>query len=75
MRSSHFVILLAGVGIAGLAAAHHSQAGIFDSKKNIEVTGIIKAISWRNPHGQILLTETNADGTTTEWDAETASIA
>jgi hypothetical protein len=78
MRSSHFVTLLAGVataGLAGFAAAHHSQVGIFDSKENIEVTGVIKTISWRNPHGQILLTETNADGTTTEWDAETASIA
>jgi hypothetical protein len=78
MRSSHFVTLLVGVATAalgGVAAAHHSQAGIFDSQKNIEVTGVIKTISWRNPHGQILLTATNSDGTTTEWDAETASIA
>ena len=68
MRWSHFVTLLAGVGtaaLAGLAAAHHSQAGIFDSQKNIEVAGVIKTISWRNPHGQILLTATNPDGTTT----------
>ena len=52
------VTLLAGVGtagLAGLAAAHHSQAGIFDSRETIEVTGVIKSISWRNPHGQILL--------------------
>jgi hypothetical protein len=32
----------------GLAHAHHSQAGIFDSQKTIEVTGLVKSVSWRN---------------------------
>jgi hypothetical protein len=75
LRSLRLVGLAAGIALASLASAHHSQVGIFDSQKNVEVTGVIKSISWRNPHGQILLTSTNADGTTTEWDAETASIA
>jgi hypothetical protein len=67
---------LAGAAVlSGSAAAHHSQAGIFDSRETIEVTGVIKSISWRNPHGQILLNVTNPDGTVVEWDAETASIA
>ena len=77
-RSIRFVglsVLAAGAGLAGMAAAHHSQAGIFDSQQTIEVSGVIKTISWRNPHGQILLDVTNADGSHTEWDAETASIA
>src|SRR5690606_9398346 len=52
-----------------------SQVGLFDSAKNIEVTGAIKSISWRNPHGQLLLNVTGADGSVTEWDAETASSA
>jgi hypothetical protein len=59
----------------GFALAHHSQAGIFDSNKKIEVTGIIKSVSWRNPHGQILLTAKDAKGVETVWDAETASIS
>lgn len=76
LRSLRLVSVAAGVaGLASLAAAHHSQVGIFDSAKNIEVTGVIKSISWRNPHGQILLNVTGADGSVTEWDAETASIA
>ncbi len=65
-RSIRLVSMLAVAGIAGfagVAAAHHSQAGIFDSRQTIEVTGVIKSISWRNPHGQILLDVTNADGT------------
>jgi hypothetical protein len=61
--------------LGGFAHAHHSQAGIFDSRQTVEVSGVIKSISWRNPHGQILLDVMNADGSLTEWDAETASIA
>ena len=73
MRSAGVV---AGITVlASVALAHHSQIGIFDSSKTMELTGVIKTISWRNPHGQILLTVSNADGSETVWDAETASIA
>ena len=61
--------------LAGSARAHHSQAGIFDSTKTIEVTGVIKSVSWRNPHGQILLSVKDDTGRETVWDAETASIS
>jgi hypothetical protein len=67
--------LLVLLAFAGSAHAHHSQAGIFDSRATIEVTGIIRAVSWRNPHGQILLDVTDESGNVVEWDAETASIA
>src|SRR5204863_4748674 len=59
----------------GFAHAHHSQAGIFDSKKTIEVSGLVRSVSWRNPHGQILLSVKNEKGIETVWDAETASIS
>jgi hypothetical protein len=67
--------------VSGLAAssnvshAHHSQAGVFDSRKTIEITGIVKSVSWRNPHGQILLAVKDEKGVETIWDAETASIS
>src|SRR5688572_5985982 len=76
LRSLRLVGLAGGAAaFGGLALAHHSQAGIFDSRRTIEVSGVIKSISWRNPHGQILLDVMNADGSHTQWDAETASIA
>jgi hypothetical protein len=76
LRSLRLAGVAAGVTVlAGSALAHHSQAGIFDSKETVEVTGVIKAVSWRNPHGQILLSVTDASGKETVWDAETASIA
>jgi len=61
--------------LVGVAHAHHSQAGIFDSRKTIEVSGIVRSVSWRNPHGQILLSVTDEKGKETVWDAETASIS
>jgi Family of unknown function (DUF6152) len=71
-RVTTFVGLLA---LTGAASAHHSQVGIFDSRETIEVTGVIKSVSWRNPHGQILLDVADEDGNVVEWDAETASIS
>src|SRR5688500_11137660 len=70
------VSLILGLAVFGsFADAHHSQAGIFDSKKTIEVSGVVKSVSWRNPHGQILLSVKDGKGVETVWDAETASIS
>ncbi len=69
---STFVCLLV---IGRSALAHHSQAGIFDSKHTVEVTGVVKSVSWRNPHGQIVLAVTDDSGKTVDWAAETASIS
>lgn len=68
-------VLLVLVAFTGAASAHHSQAGIFDSGETIEIVGVIKSVSWRNPHGQILLDVTDESGNVVEWDAETASVS
>src|SRR5262245_10045120 len=70
------VIVVFGLAVFGrVADAHHSQAGIFDANKTIEITGVVKSVSWRNPHGQILLSVKDEKGVETIWDAETASIS
>src|SRR5499427_3208540 len=75
-RSVRLVSLVLGFNMfVGIAHAHHSQAGIFDASKTIEVTGVVKSVSWRNPHGQILLSVKDEKGIETIWDAETASIS
>ena len=59
-------------GLACCSAwAHHSTVGVFDTSQTIEVTGTVVAVSWRNPHGQIVLA--GDDGR--EWHAETSSIS
>lgn len=72
---SRLAVLFALIAAAGAALAHHSQAGLFDSNGTIEINGIVTKVSWRNPHGQILLDVTDENGNVTEWDAETASIS
>jgi hypothetical protein len=57
------------------ALAHHSQAGLFDPAETVEVTGVVKSVSWRNPHGHIIFTVTDAAGNAVDWDAETASVS
>lgn len=67
-RSS--LIILAGLA-CGSAWSHHSSVGIFDTSQTIEVTGTVESVSWRNPHGQIVLA--GDDGM--EWHAETSAIS
>lgn len=53
-RFFRIVSVVVSLAVFGdLAHAHHSQAGIFDSRKTIEITGVVKSVSWPNPHGQI----------------------
>src|SRR5216117_771022 len=76
LRFVRLVSLVLALNVfVGFAHANHSQAGIFDSKKTIEVSGVVRSVSWRNPHGQILLSVKDDKGTETLWDAETASIS
>jgi hypothetical protein len=72
---SRLFLLFVVSAFAGPASAHHSQAGLFDSSKTIEITGVVKAISWRNPHGHITLAVADDAGNVVDWDAETASIS
>src|SRR5215510_11116570 len=76
MRSARLLFLFIGLALlAAPARAHHSQAGIFEATKTIEITGVIESVSWRNPHGQILLSVKDESGKDTIWDAETASVS
>ena len=65
--------LLALAVLAGLAHAHHSSVAIFDRNQTIEVAGTVKSVSWRNPHGQIVLVDDSGDAV--EWDVEMAGVS
>jgi len=61
-----------GVGIATLAVqavAHHSSV-MFDDKKVIELTGVVKEFQYANPHAWLIVTVQNKDGTSTSWGFE-----
>lgn len=63
-------VLLIALPIAGPADAHHSTVAIYDSNRTIEVTGIVEEISWRNPHGLLVL----EDGDGVRWEAEMPAV-
>ena len=57
------------IGVALEAAAHHSGA-MFDDKKEVTVTGVVKEFQYTNPHSWLLVDVTNADGSVTTWGFE-----
>src|SRR6202012_1008977 len=55
------------VAATGPMQAHHSLAGVYDMKKDMELAGTVTTVKFTNPHGSLALAVKNNDGTTTEW--------
>jgi len=51
------------------AAAHHS-GNMFDDKKEVTLTGVVKEFQYTNPHSWLLVDVKGADGTVTTWGFE-----
>ena len=66
-------VVLCGLTASGSLQAHHSLAGVYDMRKEAEVSGSLVSIKFTNPHGSLTLAVKNADGTTTEWVMTTGS--
>lgn len=58
---------------SGSLEAHHSTAGVYDPAKEVTVKGALTKLQFVNPHGSIVVTVKNADGTTTDWTFTTGS--
>ena len=72
MRLSQLkTILLAMVVISTTvpAIAHHSGA-MFDDKKEVTLTGVVKEFQYTNPHSWLLVDVTGKDGKVTTWGFE-----
>jgi hypothetical protein len=70
MKSLRIGILLAiALCVAASAYAHHSAAGI-DQTKTVTQEGIVKEFKWANPHSWIELEVKNAKGDTEIWNLE-----
>jgi len=67
------VIAFAAVaGLAGVAVAHHSVSGVFDSADPFELSGTITDVEWINPHVFIHLEVDDDNGEMLTWELETA---
>ena len=62
---------LAGVlAFASLPAPAHHSGSMFDDKKTVTLTGVVKEFQYTNPHSWLLVDVTNADGSVTTWGFE-----
>ena len=68
--------IVTGLGLVLFAAmpvaAHHSDA-MFDSSKEVTVSGTVKESQYTNPHSWIQLLVPAATGAAVEWSIETAA--
>ena len=60
-------VVLCGFMMAGSLLAHHSLAGVYDMKKEMELSGSLESLKFVNPHGSLTVAVKNADGTTKSW--------
>ena len=56
-----------GVMASGTLLAHHSLAGVYDMKKEAEVSGTLTSLKLVNPHGSLTLAAKKADGSTIDF--------
>ena len=60
--------LVGGCLVASVALeAHHSLAGVYDMKKETELSGSVEKVQFVNPHGSLTIAVKNPDGTSTSW--------
>ncbi len=64
--------LLALAGPAGTAAAHHSYA-LYDTTRKVQITGVVTAWEWTNPHAHMEVLTTDAAGVGQSWNLTMSS--
>jgi hypothetical protein len=67
LKTLVFACTLAAV--AGPAVAHHSGA-MFDEKKEVTLSGVVKEFQYTNPHSWLLVDVKGSDGKVTTWGFE-----
>jgi hypothetical protein len=65
-RTLGFVVLCSLMASVSLQA-HHSLAGVYDMKKDMELSGAVDSVKFVNPHGSLTVAVKNADGSSTNW--------
>jgi uncharacterized protein DUF6152 len=74
--SSKVAALVAGFALVCVAApafAHHGFDTEYDGKKKVKLEGVVKEVSWTNPHMRVYIDVTDAGGKVTTWNMELTS--
>src|SRR5262249_45094617 len=66
-RTLGCVALCGWLMASGSLLAHHSLAGVYDMKKDMELSGAVETVQVVNPHGSLPIAVKNPDSSTTPW--------
>jgi uncharacterized protein DUF6152 len=61
------LLVLCGLMATVSLQAHHSLAGVYDMKKDMELSGEVESVKFVNPHGSLTVAVKGQDGTSTSW--------
>jgi hypothetical protein len=59
--------------IAAPVLAHHGFDTEYDAAKKVKLDGVVKQVSWTNPHMRVYIDVTDASGKVTTWNMEMTS--
>jgi len=62
--------LTAGAVLLPMAASSHHSAAMFDSEKELVMTGTVSKFDYLNPHSWLYVDIKNEDGSVTSWGFE-----
>ena len=68
-------VFIIGVVLSIPIYAHHSIGGIYDENNYLEISGVISAVHWRNPHIRFSVDVVKASGETDIWSVEMLSVS
>jgi len=72
MKSRLLNVLAAAIALAIPVLAHHSFT-MFDTTKQITITGIVSEFQWTNPHSYIEIDVPDESGAVKHWSIEMGS--
>lgn len=67
----HSVLLIAALAISGPSRAHHGFAVQYDVGQRVRIEGLIREVSYRNPHSVIKVSVESAENGSVIWTCET----
>ena len=70
MRKLLFSVLGIVLSFASLSSMAHHSGSMFEEKKTITLTGVIKEFQYTNPHSWLIIDVTGDDGKVTSWGFE-----
>lgn len=70
MRAGVKTLLVAAVLLVSVPAVAHHSGAMFDEKKTVTLTGVVKDFQYTNPHSWLLVDVKGSDGKVTTWGFE-----